>query len=446
MGGGGQNQQNSPGQDCDPDDPNSPCNTGGPGACQQTPNCGDTEGRDCCGTRCCSFGSASSTRPGVHCWCSECPPWPTCSDFCEAYLKANGEPGPGCAEGRDGNSCDSCSVCESGECVKDTFSPPCWCEGEGCNTNGCYKCNTDPESFDYGDCEFDGSNCQQCATIRNHMCPCGRLFTGPIILPDITVCKAYGAGGLLPINLAQQKAVEMCNELCKGEPADPCKPRCSTPVRCTDTGTGVLACKPGETQVGSIESGGEMCLLCEACDYSGLPDSCKECDCNCNDDCPSCQLCGADGTCYPDPACENKFFREIAYSQEICDQGYNPFVGCTMADCPANADFVSTIVAQRDGEVGVDDIGYQWRQAYKTPVTNCIYCPNLDDRKLTEDIVSELYLNGVATGTTTYSQRVECGLAGLNNSQIQYRLGVAVGFGDTPSEAYDDAISKLPSS
>jgi hypothetical protein len=40
---------------------------------------------------------------------------------------------------------------------------------------------------------------------------------------------------------------------------------------------------------------------------TNVPESCKECDCNCHNDCPSCQLCGADGTCYPDPNCSGNF-------------------------------------------------------------------------------------------------------------------------------------------
>ena len=32
-------------------------------------------------------------------------------------------------------------------------------------------------------------------------------------------------------------------------------------------------------------------------------DPSEACDCNCHDDCPECELCGADGKCYPDPAC-----------------------------------------------------------------------------------------------------------------------------------------------
>jgi len=309
-GGGNQGQPGPGGGDCDPDDPESPCNTGGPGSCQQAPGCGDNEqATDCCGTRCCSFGSSSSSRPGVHCWCGPCPPWPTCSDFCEAYLKANGEPGPGCSEGRDGNSCDSCSYCQGGQCVKDLPSfTPCWCEGNECNGGNCQKCETDPESRDYGECTLDASNCQQCATITNHKCPCGRLFTGPVVLPPITVCKPYGAGGLLPINLAQQEAARRCNEICSGDDVDPdpCTPKTGLVNRCcfADTGCRNPKCGTGQETVGStVGPDGLGCVTCKV--TFPLPSECEPCDCNCDNDCPNCQLCGADGKCYPDPACED---------------------------------------------------------------------------------------------------------------------------------------------
>ena len=259
--GGNSGQVSYPGQ-CDSNDPNTPCNAGGPNSCQQTPTpCGGGQGdaRDCCGERCCSFGSASSARPGVNCYCGKCSPLPTCNTFCEAYLKANGQPGPGCSEGGTGNSCTQCEYCQGGECLPLESGAPCWCEGANdCATADCYRCQTDPEASGFGDCYFEAEGCQDCGTIRNHLCPCS------LVLGPVTVCKPYGSGGLLAINLAQQEAARQCEEACK---KDPCE--------------------------------------CEDCDTSSLPENCKDTECNCHDDCPDCQLCGGDGTCQPDPACEN---------------------------------------------------------------------------------------------------------------------------------------------
>lgn len=294
--GGGQQNSGGNGSGCNPDDPQSPCNTGGPGSCSQTPNCGDeSDGRDCCGTRCCSFGSASSARPGVHCFCGECPPFPGCNSFCENYLKANGVVGPGCTEGRDGSSCDSCTVCESGQCVADDFDPPCWCsQGDKCAEGSCQSCDTDSESFSYGECVYVEEGCQKCASITNYLCPCGIPFKGQPVLGKITKCLP-ASDPRAPINLAQEEARRQCQALCEqGGNQDKCAPQCTTT-------TGPSRCTAPAKQVGVITVGDATEYLCETCK---LPDGCEECDCNCNNDCGNCEICGPDGTCQPDPLCD----------------------------------------------------------------------------------------------------------------------------------------------
>ena len=294
--GGSNGQVNYPGQ-CNSNSPGG-CGSGGPGACQPAPTpCGDGGGGgSCCGSRCCTFGSATSALPGIHCHCGDCPPLPGCNAFCESYLKANGEPGPGCSEGRDGNSCTECEYCESGECLP-LGSAPCWCDdGNDCAAVDCHRCQTDPEAAGFGTCQFNAEGCQECAQITNHVCSCN------LVLTPVTVCRPYGYSGTATINLAQQLANEVCAEACEKEP-DPCKPKCTSVTRCTDTGTGVASCLEGERQTGTLEAGGVTCVFCETCDYDNLPESCKDCDCNCHDDCPDCQICAADGTCQPDPNC-----------------------------------------------------------------------------------------------------------------------------------------------
>lgn len=315
---GANQQQPSPGTggDCDPNDPESPCNSGAPGACQPTPTCGDleTEARDCCGKRCCSFGSASSSRPGVHCWCGDCPPWPGCTSFCDSYLKANGKVGPGCTEGRAGNSCDSCTECDGnvgGECKERFIGAPCWCAHETeCNNRspgfhtshqGCLECNTQLDSDDFGDCVYVGDDkCQDCATLSNHLCPCG------IILSDITVCKVRSEGGLLPINEAQRIAAERCAELCPK--ADPCEPKPALKVkRCCfeDYGDCTFpSCEPGQKELAyEVDALGYGCVTCEVAPPS-VPDSCCVPECNCHDDCGPCEECNSEGKCQRADDCE----------------------------------------------------------------------------------------------------------------------------------------------
>jgi len=410
------------GGNCDPSEPESPCNSGGPNSCQEKPQCGDTddEARECCGTRCCSFGSASSSRPGVHCFCGECPPWPGCTSFCDSYLKSNGEVGPGCKEGRDGNSCDGCTECDGnvgGECKPIFIGADCWCAGEECNGANCEKCDTDENSPNFGECALDATNCQQCATITNHVCPCGFAYLGQPVLPPITVCKSYGEGGLLPINLAQQEAARQCDEICNGDgKEDPCKPKTTNATYCTDTGTGTASCPEGSKQTGFLEAGGETCVFCATEDYSDAPDSCKACDCNCHNDCPECQLCGADGTCYPDPTCQAD-----SYTVEAIFNGVHTYFGYAFVGFPVGSIFnceenvSENEVLFRATGVPLENVGlYEVRSTTGASphagVEFCTTCNQVDDKNDTCEgttacpstyTVQQVYLNGNPIASTS---------------------------------------------
>ena len=298
--GGGQGQESTAGG-CDASSPTSPCNSGGPNSCQDGGTCGEGDpnaGRNSCngggggGTRCCRAG-----RNGVYCISGSCPKR-KCTTFCDSYRQANGEDGPGC----DNQSCDECSYCNTqGEC-KEKGGTSCWCgDGSGCRAAGeCYKCDTDPNSGTYGGCYLDPKGCQECATIKNHTCTCG------VTLDPVTSCKPYGADGPIAINLAQEEAVRRCEEVCTINPclAVPLRVKrccfadygdCTFPS-CDSPGTS------GSTQTDSdVDENGYGCVTCEF--PANIPDSCKDCDCNCENDCPDCEICAADGTCQPDPEC-----------------------------------------------------------------------------------------------------------------------------------------------
>lgn len=295
------------GSDCDPDNPQSPCNSGGPNSCQQTPQCGDDsngrdEARECCNNRCCTFGSASSSRPGVHCFCGDCPDLPGCSSFCDSYLKANGEGGPGCREGFDGNSCGGCTECDNGECRPITLGAPCYCENSECDAQDCQKCDTDEESLTFGQCLPNPDGCQDCATITNHRCPCG------VVLPPITACVPHGKSGPTAVNTAQDKAATQCEEECDN--LDPCAPLVTTFLQCAGD-DGPATCPPGSTQTGVVEAGGQECAFCKIEDSCSTPASCPEnkIECHCHDDCPDCEFCNSTGSCQREPVCD------------ICDEG-----------------------------------------------------------------------------------------------------------------------------
>lgn len=438
----------SPGRggNCDPDEPEAPCNSGGPNSCQEQPQCGDTDdqarARDCCGTRCCSFGSASSSRPGISCYCGECPPLPGCTRFCDSYLKANGEVGPGCGEGSGGNSCDGCSECDGnvgGECQPIFIGADCWCEQEGeCNSDNCETCVTDEDSPDLGSCRLDESNCQQCATITNHLCPCN------IILPPITVCKPYGEGGLLPINLAQREAAEQCGEECDIKP-DPCKPKTTSATYC-----GGVACPEGSTQTGFLEAGGETCVFCSTKDYSDLPDSCKDCDCNCHDDCPNCQLCGADGTCYPDPACEGYWAEGVLVQRVdygVCIQLCSLYPDYSLGQYIFNG-LNYSLAASISGQIGVDDTGLytQYTGVDGSPQ----YCGPAGVGAPGAQYYDAFNSDGTKVSSSQFfgsGEQGNCPSPGFFfYNEKRYSHTIIRGVGETLQEAIADMNSKIPAS
>lgn len=212
------------GSACEGDNGN--CNSGGPDACQQTPTCGEEEeARECCGDRCCYYGSNASPRPGVTCQCGECPELPACNEWCAAYFLANGEPGAGCEEGQFGNSCNLCTECFAGTClpISEGFAP-CFCSGSECDSNSCETCNLNPEDVGFGDCEFDVNNtpCQTCQTVQNYECPCG------FSIGFVENCVPYGENAWAGLH---QKAREMCREKIETAGLDP-DACCSVNVNC----------------------------------------------------------------------------------------------------------------------------------------------------------------------------------------------------------------------
>lgn len=209
-----------------------PSKDGGPDGCQENPTCGDgspDEGDpdDCCSDeRCCQYGSLSSPFPGVRCFCGPCPPYGECSQFCDSYLKANGEPGPGCQEFFNGNSCDSCTFCDISLTCQPLDDAPCYCDGgKECNkSEGCLTCNVDPESPSFGECEEDPISCKECVTII-HTCCVGTT------LPEFQYCQPKGSLGL-PI---YESALEYAKKLCAQKYGDDCcEPECHCHQDCPE--------------------------------------------------------------------------------------------------------------------------------------------------------------------------------------------------------------------
>lgn len=339
-GGGTSNGQINNAGGCDQNDPNSPCNSSGQSACSTTPNCGDIPNprpEECCGTRCCSFGSASSDRPGVNCYCGKCPKdeGKSCNIFCDGYSSANGESVMGCTPESSCTECTSCSLF-SGTC-QPISGAPCWCEGSQCQD--CLSCDTNPASPSFGLCIPARSGaCSACSHVDAYKCPCGETV-GPI-----TACRVYGPGGSGyggNVILSSKSAQEIAQEQC--EPAstcDPCKGDCTSKTYCNEE---VPPCPNGMkcTDNGTISGGGQSCSIRTECDMSNVPEKCKECDCNCDNDCQECEYCAADGTCQPDPACD-----QCPEGQKLCPGGNN----CCNADLTCVSTYRNVFQTSANGD------------------------------------------------------------------------------------------------
>lgn len=295
---------------CRQNDPNSPCNSAGRSACSTTPNCGNIPSprpEECCGSRCCSFGSATSSRPGVNCYCGKCPEdkGKSCNIFCDGYSSANGEDVMGCTPEVSCTACTSCSLF-SGTC-EPVSGAPCWCEGSECQQD-CLSCDINPASPSFGLCIPARSGaCSACTHVESYECPCGETV-GPI-----TACRIYGPGGSGyggNVIISSKSATELAQEQCaSASSCDECKGDCTSKTYSGD----VPPC-PGQTKCtdnGSIAgTGGQNFSFRTECDMSKVPDSCSDAECNCHSDCAACELCSQAGTCQEDSEC----------SQSECDE------------------------------------------------------------------------------------------------------------------------------
>ena len=88
------------------------------------------------------------------------------------------------------------------------------------------------------------------------------------------------------------------------EPPNNCEPECrDTEVCVTNSSTGAVTCS-------TVQQCGD------------LPEECEPCDCNCNDDCPECEICNSAGNCVKDPACDRPCDTEQTYEltrYKCCD-------------------------------------------------------------------------------------------------------------------------------
>lgn len=326
-----------PGGDCGGGpDINQGCSTPGPDGCR-TNTCGDGDpNADCCGTRCCRFEAAGGFGGVVvNCWCGECPgikgqkcgkdalgndivcpqgqicngencqepDW--CVKFCDTYYKTNGEHSPACHQD---NVCNECQECtgeidnEYGikrEYCKNLSNKPCHCS----SPDGCNVCKNDGST--------ESAPCRKCCSVG--LTCCGTTYQTTSCVDENSTLSAC--------QVAREEVNKICAQKCgtfTQPPSDPdpgtigCNGVCYSTSLCYPSGNPEDGPPPPPagtriaTNYGYIKNDetGEICWLLELCDMRNVADDCKTCDCNCHNDCAHCQLCGADGKCYPDPSCE----------------------------------------------------------------------------------------------------------------------------------------------
>lgn len=397
-----------------------------------TPSCGNGEGGDCCGPRYCRYDQNGN----VSCGCGEAPSG-ACTVFCDSYLASFGAGAAGC----EGKVCDECATCDGNyfsstynTCIPQTGGP-CHCDPS--SLPECYKCN------DQGTTELD-LNCKQCVQVYNVECSCGKIINNVCCYTLEDLKGRYGGD---PVTRCQDETAAKCAQACEGEPPakDPCEGECTEqkigplPGSCQDV-TDQISVADGHRVVGTgcIEAGGQATVLYNDCDVTNVPESCKQCDCNCNDDCPNCQLCGADGKCYPDPVCSTIYFYSVAwhiYARVTAWGGFGT-TGCPVSITELTGQLPTLYSAS--GVVGQDDESVYWDLSPKYPITPGGAC---------EEQASEAYTQtGQAVlGGNAYSSIIISRVS-FNYGYVweQWDYGAGTGYGSTVQEACLAAATLLP--
>ena len=275
------------------------CATG----CNSGAGCGSEGGFSCCG------GTVYNCPSGPS--CSPCPNRPTsCNSYCDDYLKANGESAEGCL----GRECGDCSSCDSGSCVEYLpGSGPCFCQGdsdacgecETCESNG--QCEEAPE----GECKEE---CDCCVT-----CEGGRRFCGTTTLnaSNGKTCKQACREALYKRHCEDREDCLPQKDPCQPDPCNDCEKDCDctthnlpcgsppppSPSGYSCTITGQISAEPcADTADENGWGGGGITYFMRCCKISD-EESCEACDCNCENDCPYCHTCNAQGECVRDEDC-----------------------------------------------------------------------------------------------------------------------------------------------
>ena len=379
---------------------------------------------DCCGEkRCCRY-SANGSGVTVNCNCGPCPdPSNECNSFCSNFRAANGQLYPGC---NDQSICDECSDCISTpggppgtSCqAKVIGTAPCQCEESSCGA-ACDRCDPD------GICRVDCDNCVVPFPTYAR-CSCGDFRTTSYV-------NACGARWADPVD---------CSALCeeRDEP-DKCAGTCTSVSWCDGQPTPPCPTGSSCTSTGTISAGGKTCYIRTDCDKTNVPPECEECDCNCENDCPDCQICNPSGKCVPDPDCEDQYFIEYAWYTLDYEVQWSESNECEGGK--TTYDIAHLIGGANSGILLKDPMGTAW---VVTSNNDCPTCENCPTSGLATGRNSSGYVQ-YPDGTQTSSRNLgfcQCTSGSETPRNLYYRTGITVGIGDSPEAARCAAKAKNP--
>ena len=388
---------------------------------------------DCCGEeRCCRY-SANGFGVTVNCNCGPCPdPSNECNSFCSNFRAANGQLSPGCD---DQSICDECSDCISTpggppgtSCQPKVIGQaPCQCDESSCSL-ACDRCDPD------GICRVDCDNCVVPFPTYAR-CSCGDFRTTSYV-------NACGARWADPVD---------CSALCgeKDEP-DECAGTCTSVSWCDDQPTPPCPAGSSCSSNGSISAGGKTCYIRTDCDKTNVPPECEECDCNCNDDCPDCEICNSSGVCVDDPACKDYYAGIIVFIYEVASSPQT-------LPCSGDTETVQRLVGRFEGNYANDNDpgpGVVWiTVGTVTPGSPCanITCTPAGGCIPNGSYVREFPRRANGSPVTDAKERFEGNYSesrtiGFDRTVYTFYSGATVtllGYGDSPSEAQADVNAQL---
>ena len=406
----------------------------GSGDCTKS-TCGESggspgDGTCCDGQKCCQRGDDGIVR----CSCGPCPPPnPTCDAFCAAHYSAYGRLTMGCTEDKVCTQCEECRLVESyqpKQCVPlEPEDANCWCDQSIDDPpEECMKC------MGTGGWEKDCENCQACYTVEVD-CGCAR---------NTQKCCEPGCITTQGQRSCIEKAWSNCRAACTPPdddddgPADPCAGECYGQHICDEP---LPPCPDGAscTDNGSISAGGRTCYIRTVCDKTNVPEECKGCDCNCDNDCKNCEICNASGECVPDPECDDQWFYEVAYAVETCLVCNSPLNGCVTDSCPGGGRCTAIWKGTNYGIIGQDPMGLSWMSLGPAAPTTCDNgCTKLVDNG-NKYVVRQP--DGSTSGDVNISPRVSCSFQTTCFRLDSY--GVVMGVGSTRDEALESARAQV---